>query len=151
MWSHAAGVYKRLQQGRLGTMKNENWEVWRSLLSKATIELFECYGVELRDQTRWTPVLTQGDHVAGSIYFGGEDIRGGLTLCASRTVLDIAIPIAPCLAAPLSDFARELANQILGILKVKLTRYGIDFSHEFTDPEMEEASEEDPARDARTL
>jgi hypothetical protein len=131
-------------------MEDEQWGNWRYLLSSTAIELFEHYGVSLHDEAHWTPVLGEGDHVAGSVYFGGDSIQGALTVCATRDLLGRATPVPPELPIPLSDFAREIANQILGGLKTRLTRHGLDFSYEFTDP-ANRHPETAPGGDARTL
>ncbi|MET0593678.1 MAG: hypothetical protein ABW133_13325 [Polyangiaceae bacterium] len=130
-------------------MEDDQWANWRFLLSSTAIELFEHYGVSLHDEAHWTPVLGQGEHVAGSVYFGGDRIQGALTVCATRELLGRATPVPPELPIPLSDFAREIANQILGGLKTKLIRHGVDFSYEFADPAGQAPTP--PAGDARTL
>jgi hypothetical protein len=129
-------------------MEDEQWGNWRYLLSSTAIELFEHYGVSLHDEAQWTPVLGEGEHVAGSVYFGGDSIRGALTVCATRDLLGRATPVPPDRPIPLSDFAREIANQILGGLKTKLVRHGVDFSYAFADPGKREAGF---GGDARTL
>jgi hypothetical protein len=131
-------------------MEDEQWAKWRLLLSSTAIELFEHYGVSLHDEANWTPVLGEGDHVAGSVYFRGDSIQGGLTVCATRDLLGRATPVPPDLPIPLSDFAREIANQILGGLKTKLIKHRIDFSYEFADPAAQ-APEPALRGDARTL
>jgi hypothetical protein len=131
-------------------MEDEQWANWRFLLSNTAIELFEHYGVSLHDEAHWTPVLGEGEHVAGSVYFGGDRIQGGLTVCATRELLGRATPVPPELPIPLSDFAREIANQILGGLKTKLIRHGVDFSYEFADP-VQHLPQTEVSGDARTL
>jgi hypothetical protein len=132
-------------------MEDEQWANWRFLLSSTAIELFEHYGVSLHDEAHWTPVLGQGEHVAGSVYFGGATIQGGLTVCATRDLLGRATPVPPEMPIPLSDFAREIANQILGGLKSRLTRHGVDFSYEFADPAAQVPPPAALGGDARTL
>jgi hypothetical protein len=131
-------------------MEDEQWANWRLLLSDTAIELFDHYGVSLHDEAHWTPVLGEGEHVAGSVYFGGDSMQGGLTVCATRELLGRATPVPPELPIPLSDFAREIANQILGGLKTKLMRHGVDFSYEFTDPAAQ-LPQTALSGDARTL
>jgi len=131
-------------------MGDEQWTKWRLLLSQTAIELFEHYGVTLHDEPRWTPVLGEGEHVAGSVYFCGDLIQGALTVCATRELLGSATPVAPELPIPLSDFAREIANQIMGGLKSRLTGHGVDFSYAFADPVVQQP-EAAPGGDARTL
>ncbi len=131
-------------------MEDEQWANWRFLLSSTAIELFEHYGVSLHDQVHWTPVLGQGEHVAGSVYFGGPSSLGGLRVGAPRALLGRATPVPPELPVPLSDFAREIANQILGGLKSRLIRHGVDFSYEFADPAVQSAAVA-LGSDARTL
>ena len=130
-------------------MEDEQWGNWRYLLSSTAIELFEHYGVSLQDEAQWTPVLGEGEHVAGSVYFAGDSIRGALTVCATRDLLGRATPVPPERPIPLSDFAREIANQILGGLKTKLVRHGVDFSYTFADPAKQR--EAPLGGDARTL
>jgi hypothetical protein len=119
---------------RLTAVKDEQWKRWRSLVSSTTIELFGHYGVELRDEAHWTPVLAEGKHVAGSMYFGGDQLCGGLTVCAPRALLGTANPVLPDRMIPLGDFARELANEILGGMQSKLASFGVDLSYRITDP-----------------
>ena len=130
-------------------MKDENWTFWRRLLSTAATELFAHYGVELKDETHWTPVLGSGELVAASVYFGGDQIRGGLTVCAPRALLSRATPVPQ--QASLSDFAREIANQILGGMQFALNDYDIDFSYQFSDPKPLPSAAADLDVDARTL
>ncbi len=129
-------------------MKDENWAFWRRLLFTAATELFAHYGIELKDESAWTPVLGTGDLVAASIYFGGDQIRGGLTVCAPRSLLSRATPTPQ--QSSLSDFAREMANQILGGLQFALNEYDIDFSYQFSDPKPLPQTA-DMSADARTL
>jgi hypothetical protein len=110
-------------------MNDEDWAFWRYLLTDTTIRLLKHYGMELSDESRRIPMLTDGDQVAGVVFFEGDRIRGGLTVCAPRLLLGIASPLAPDAQAPLADFARELANQILGGIKSRLASYGLDFSY----------------------
>jgi hypothetical protein len=131
-------------------MEDEQWGNWRFLLSSTAIELFEHYGVSLHDEAHWTPVLGEGEHVAGSVYFGGDRIQGALTVCATRDLLGRATPVPAELPIPLSDFAREIANQILGGLNSRLIRHGVDFSYEFADPAAQLPATQ-LAGDARTL
>jgi hypothetical protein len=119
---------------KLTAIKDGQWKRWRSLVSSATIELFGHYGVELRDQANWTPVLGEGEHVAASMYFGGAHLCGGLTVCAPRELLGTANPVQADRVIPLSDFVRELANEILGGMQSKLACYGVDLSYAIAVP-----------------
>ena len=130
-------------------MKDDNWFFWRRLLSTAATELFAHYGVDLKDETQWTPVLGSGELVAASVYFGGDQIRGGLTVCAPRSLLSRATPVPH--QSSLSDFAREIANQILGGMQFALNDYDIDFSYQFSDPKPLPQATVDMSVDARTL
>jgi len=130
-------------------VKDDNWTFWRRLLATAATELFEHYGVDLKDESHWTPVLGSGELVAASVYFGGDQIRGGLTVCAPRSLLSRATPVPQ--QASLSDFVREIANQILGGLQFALNDYDIDFSYQFSDPKPLPHAAVDMANDARTL
>jgi hypothetical protein len=127
-------------------MNDNHWGFWRSVLSETAAQILKHYGMSLCDPARWTPLLTDGDHVVGSVYFGGAQVRGGLTLCAPRTFLDTANPVG----APIqmADFARELTNQILGGVKSRVAKYGIDFSYTFEDPAPPEGLS---GADTRTL
>jgi hypothetical protein len=130
-------------------VKDDNWSFWRRLLSTAATELFAHYGVELKDETHWTPVLGSGELVAASVYFGGDQIRGGLTVCAPRALWIRATPVPQ--QSSLSDFAREIANQILGGMQFALNDYDVDFSYQFSDPKPLPHSASDLDIDARTL
>ena len=102
-------------------MNDEHWGFWRSVLSETAGQILKHYGMSLCDPTRWTPLLTDGDHVVGSVYFGGAQVRGGLTLCAPKSFLDTANPVG--IPIVLADFARELTNQILGGVKSRVANY----------------------------
>lgn len=112
------------------------------------MELFAHYGVDLKDESHWTPVLGAGEMVAASVYFGGDQIRGGLTVCAPRGLLSRASPTPQQSSLP--DFAREIANQILGGMQFALNDYDIDFAYQFSDPKPLPQMA-DLSADARTL
>ncbi|HKQ69497.1 MAG TPA: hypothetical protein VJT73_09165 [Polyangiaceae bacterium] len=113
-------------------MRDDHWEFWRSVITETAAQVLSHYGMELCNPADWTPILGDGDHVVGSVYFGGSQVRGGLTLCAPRELLDTANPTN--IPVPLADFAREIANQILGGVKARIASYEIEFSYQFSDP-----------------
>ena len=79
--------------------------IWRYLLTDTSIRLLKHYGMDLSDESRRVPMLTDGDQVAGVVVFEGDRIRGGLTVCAPRLLLGIASPTRSRRAIPLADFA----------------------------------------------
>lgn len=98
-----------------------NQEIVDDIVQRATIELFDAYGVTLE--------VGASDHAiapiafAAVIGFSGETLRGTLLFAPSEAVL-LASEQLPEDAA--RDWVGELANQLLGRVKNHLLRYDVE-------------------------
>lgn len=94
------------------------------LLDASTSDLFAAYDVPV-ERRGFDPDLERSDvHYAGIIGFTGEAMRGTLLLIPSDAVATAAG--APANPAGQRDWIGELANQLLGRLKTRLLRHGIE-------------------------
>jgi hypothetical protein len=97
--------------------------LFTSLAFEAGIALFRAYDVSLEpsdlEAYRRSPELT----LVSVIGFAGRDISGTLVLGATQEPLERSKPPA----ASERDWIAELANQLLGRIKNKVLRSGIDF------------------------
>ena len=92
----------------------------RALVRECAQELFASYGVA----TQEIPRLSREHDLAGVIGFTGA-MRGTLFIASTTSFFDAASP-AP--SADTGDWTAELANQLLGRLKNRLLRRGIEIA-----------------------
>ena len=65
-------------------------------------------------------------HLLGRIHFVGKDMSGNLTIGLDREQLKRSLPIATDHQADLEDWVRELANQLMGLVKTRLQQHGVN-------------------------
>ena len=94
-----------------------------ALAAGACADLFDAYGVRLTPTDAHVP-RSEEPMISGVMGFVGPQIRGTLLLAAEHGPL---IASRPC-EGRLRDWAGELANQIVGQLKVKLLARGADLA-----------------------
>ncbi len=99
------------------------------VICESLVGLFAVNGVNLdaKAPDAEGPVHT----LAASIGFTGERLRGVLVVTAGRDLVAASRPTQfqhlDCAERELCDWMGELANQLLGRIKNRLLRYGIDF------------------------
>lgn len=92
------------------------------ILEDASQELFAAYGIDVS-----TPSEGEGDTpLIGHIHFAGRAMSGTLTIGLDRAQLERSLPIENGKEADLEDWSRELANQLMGLVKTRLQKRGID-------------------------
>jgi hypothetical protein len=85
------------------------------------VDLFAAYGVSLVPGSY--PWATSDERLlSGVIGFVGQGIRGTCLLAGNEAVLAASCPEA----GRLRDWVGELANQLAGRLKIKLSAFGVD-------------------------
>jgi len=106
---------------------NENWRVVCDITRTCAIDLFEAYGIALRDCE--TCELTDDATIMAAVGFAGEEMRGALAISLATSAVKASNVIT---ASPTADQDRdwtgELANQLLGRLKNRLVRFGAQVS-----------------------
>lgn len=92
----------------------------QEILAKACGELFDSYGIDVAAGTG----SSQGC-VIGRIHFAGQAMTGDLTIGLDRAQLQQSLPFKTETDAELEDWARELANQLMGLVKTELQLHGV--------------------------
>jgi len=93
-------------------------DILQALLPESCESLFADYGVELQPSTEHQPM-----RMMSVIGFSAREMHGSLALAASESVVRASLPFAD--GCP-NDWLGELANQLLGRLKNRLYKYGLE-------------------------
>lgn len=106
----------------------ENVALVTSTLESSVIEFFMAYGAVCCkvDRTEEGP----GPEMGSIVGFRGRGLRGGLAFVASPDFVARLLPVPKRAARAelqLRDWSSEIANQIVGRLKNKLSAHAIDF------------------------
>jgi hypothetical protein len=94
----------------------------QEILADSCRNLFAAYGIDVAEGNApdgATPLL-------GRIHFVGKDMSGNLTIGLDREQLKRSLPIATDHQADLEDWVRELANQLMGLVKTRLQQHGVN-------------------------
>jgi hypothetical protein len=94
----------------------------QSILAEACRDLFAAYGIDISDGSS----EENGSPLIGRIHFAGRDMSGNLTIGLDREQLKRSLPIETDRQADLEDWVRELANQLMGLVKTQLQGKGIN-------------------------
>lgn len=92
------------------------------ILADSCRKLFTAYGVDIT--TAGVPESSQP--LLGRIHFVGRDMSGTLTIGLDREQLKRSLPIKTDRQVDLEDWVRELANQLMGLVKTRLQHRGIN-------------------------
>lgn len=95
----------------------------QEILAKACGELFDSYGIDVA--AALDPAHSEGS-VVGRIHFAGQSMTGDLTIGLDRVQLQKSLPFKTETVAELEDWARELANQLMGLVKTELQHHGVN-------------------------
>ncbi len=98
--------------------KSEMTRAIQDLAGAACVELLKAYGVTLTPSESW--VESEELMFSGVMGFVGESVRGTCLLAAPQGTVEAAAPKQ----AGARDWVGELANQLVGRLKVKLMARG---------------------------
>jgi chemotaxis phosphatase CheX-like protein len=94
----------------------------QEILAEACRTLFSAYGIDIaagNSPDSASPLL-------GRIHFVGKDMSGTLTIGLDREQLKRSLPIKTDREADLEDWVRELANQLMGLVKTRLQHHGVN-------------------------
>jgi len=109
-------------------MEEQDWATVGHLVDEACIELWRSLGASTQPSGE-DPLGTMDHAIVAAIGFGGDDLRGSVTLAATREFVRATHPATVRGETPseadLLDWCSELANQLLGRLKNKLLSYGV--------------------------
>ena len=94
----------------------------QEILAEACRKLFSAYGIDIA--TGNTSDTSQP--LLGRIHFVGKDMSGNLTIGLDREELKRSLPIQTDRQADLEDWVRELANQLMGLVKTQLQHHGVN-------------------------
>ena len=92
------------------------------ILAESCRDLFAAYGIDISSGAGAdTP-----QPLLGRIHFVGRDLSGNLTIGLDREQIKYSLPIKTDRQADLEDWVRELANQLMGLVKTRLQEQGIN-------------------------
>lgn len=94
----------------------------QAILANASEQLFSSYGIDVAAQNAPNP---DGDQVVGRIHFAGQRMTGNLTIGLDRKQLQKSLPFRTNTDEELEDWARELSNQLMGMVKTELAEYDV--------------------------
>jgi CheY-specific phosphatase CheX len=109
-------------------MNQSEWNRIDAMLADCAIALMNAFGTSVVHDPSGEAFHSLQDGVLAIIGFGGEQMRGSLVLSASRGLLAASRPVhaaGPATMLALQDWGGELANQLLGRLKLRLLAHHI--------------------------
>jgi len=104
--------------------QDERQRFLEAVSARACRDLFAQYGVQLRQIGEEEQPVAPDFLVCSVISFSGRDLRGTLVLAMSEELPSKSNPLAKSVAT--RDWVGELANQLLGQVKLELLRHGIE-------------------------
>jgi chemotaxis protein CheX len=123
-------------------MDNEQQNYFRGSLSQSVLEFFRDYGVDFADTTQKSapidfaegleslPAESRQCEMGSIVGFKGENLRGGLAFVAPAELVARMLPVpkvAERAELQLRDWSAEIANQLAGRFKNKLSARAFDF------------------------
>jgi hypothetical protein len=94
----------------------------QAILAESCRSLFSAYGIDVAGGGG----SDNGSPLLGRIHFVGRDMSGNLTIALDREQLKRSLPIKTDRQADLEDWVRELANQLMGLVKTQLQYHGVN-------------------------
>jgi hypothetical protein len=94
----------------------------QEILADSCRKLFSAYGIDIASES----APDTGSPLLGRIHFVGKDMSGTLTIGLDREQLKRSLPIKTDRQADLEDWVRELANQLMGLVKTRLQHHGVN-------------------------
>lgn len=100
------------------------------MLVECCLALMESYGVSVRCEGEAERAEVADAGVVAFVGFLGRTVLGNLVISAPSSFIDQSMPVAPeseTQETMRRDWACELANQLLGRLKLRLEMYNVSF------------------------
>jgi hypothetical protein len=94
----------------------------QAILSDSCKKLFSAYGIDIAAGG----AIEGGSPLLGRIHFVGKDMNGTLTIGLDREELKRSLPVKSDRQSDLEDWVRELANQLMGLVKTRLQHHGVN-------------------------
>lgn len=94
----------------------------QAILADSCRMLFSAYGIDIAAGG----AVESAAPLLGRIHFVGKDMSGNLTIGLDREELKRSLPIKTDRQADLEDWVRELANQLMGLVKTRLQHHGVN-------------------------
>lgn len=92
------------------------------ILADSCRHLFSAYGIDIT--SGGAPDTPQP--LLGRIHFVGRDMSGNLTIGLDREQIKKSLPVKTDRQSDLEDWVRELANQLMGLVKTRLQDQGVN-------------------------
>jgi hypothetical protein len=112
-------------QGQMN-QKREFQQLFEDVASAACEELFGRYGVAVRKAGDNDDPVSPDFLLCAVIGFTGRDVRGTLVLALTEDLYGLSNPVSDPHPSGRRDWVGELANQLLGRIKIDLLRSGIE-------------------------
>lgn len=100
------------------------------VLEASVTELFGSYGFACERATEAVAAPSESVELGSVVGFRGKGVRGGLAFVAPLELIARLLPVPPDSARgdlQLRDWSAEIANQLLGRMKNKLSSRALDF------------------------
>ena len=114
-------------------MDTEHQDYFRGSLSQSVVEFFRDYGVDCLSEEFAIPQVdqTEGSQMGSVVGFKGQNLRGGLAFVAPASLVAKMLPVPKAdtnrAELQLRDWTGEIANQLAGRFKNKLSARAYDF------------------------
>jgi hypothetical protein len=92
------------------------------ILAESCRKLFSAYGIDISTGG----ASESAQPLLGRIHFVGREMSGNLTIGIDRDQLKKSLPVKTDRQADLEDWIRELANQLMGLVKTRLQHRGVN-------------------------
>jgi hypothetical protein len=92
------------------------------ILAESCRKLFSAYGIDISTGA----ASESAQPLLGRIHFVGREMSGNLTIGIDREQLKKSLPVKTDRQADLEDWIRELANQLMGLVKTRLQHRGVN-------------------------
>jgi chemotaxis protein CheX len=112
-------------------MKNEDRTVLTSLLVQMCRDMFASNGEGFDELAAAASIEDRENLLASAIGLSGSTVRGALVVVARPSFFKLTYPSelgVPRSDDDVADWAGEVANQLLGRIKNRLSTYGLDFT-----------------------
>lgn len=112
-------------------MQVDLWNRIHPIVSDCCLALLSNYGVSVHCAGEVERAQLFDEGLAAFIGFLGDTLRGALVISAPAALIARAVPVKPgdggVPEEQQRDWACELANQLLGRMKLRLAQHGVDF------------------------
>jgi chemotaxis protein CheX len=112
-------------------MRNDDRTVLASLLVQMCRDMFASNGETFEERSAAEAPAQRESLLAACIGLSGTTVRGALVVVARRAFFKLTYPAelgVPKNDDDVADWAGEVANQLLGRIKNRLSTYGLDFT-----------------------